>query len=72
MLVSNGVWADAEIQARIDAAKASTRESLEKNKEELLKSFDPAEQERRNAESWARHNERFSKPTAKIGIINHK
>ena len=68
LLVSGGAWADDEIQARIDAAKASTRESFEKNREELLKSFDPVEQERRNAESWARHNERFSKPPAKIGM----
>ncbi|OJU95083.1 MAG: hypothetical protein BGO19_02340 [Acinetobacter sp. 38-8] len=68
LLVSGGVWANDD-GLSFDEREAQFRKQIE---EDLAKATDPVEIEKNSKEMWARHNERFSKPTAKIGMTEEQ
>lgn len=65
LLVSGGVWADSDFNKKYD-------EYMKSLDEDIAKATDPVEIEKNSKEMWARHNERFSKPTAKIGMTEEQ
>ena len=69
LLVSGGVGAADDSGLSLDEREAKFRQE---NKEALAKALDPVEMQRGFDENWARHNERFSKPTAKIGMTEEQ